>query len=75
VHVKSLQSHYTRALLTSRKVMQRRCIDLENEIRGILKVFGVKLPMRLILSRFLKFTLAHVADVAEVLLPPNRDGP
>ena len=41
------ESHYTRALLTSRKVMQRKCIDLENEIRGVLKIFGVKLPMRL----------------------------
>jgi transposase len=45
--VKSQESLYTRALLTSRKVMQRKCIDLENEIRGVLKVFGVKLPMRL----------------------------
>ena len=35
VHVKSVESHYIRALLTSRKVMQRKCIDLENEIRGL----------------------------------------
>jgi len=28
-------------------VTQRKCIDLENEIRGLLKVFVVKLPMRL----------------------------
>lgn len=27
--------------------MQRKCLDLENEIRGLLKVFGVKLPIRL----------------------------
>jgi len=47
VHVKSVESHYIRALLSSRKVMQRKCIDLENEIRALLKVFGVKLPMRL----------------------------
>jgi len=47
VHVKSLASHYTRALLTSRKVLQRKGLDLENEIRGLLKVFGVKLPKRL----------------------------
>ncbi|MBZ9789578.1 IS110 family transposase [Rhizobium sp. 3T7] len=47
VHVKSVESHYIRALLSSRKVMQRKCIDLENEIRGLLKVFGVKLPMHL----------------------------
>jgi transposase len=45
--VKSIESHYTRALLASRKAIQRRCIDLENEIRGPLKIFGVKLPMRL----------------------------
>ena len=36
-----------RALLTSRKVMQRKCIDLENEIRGLLRIFGVVLPLRL----------------------------
>jgi transposase len=47
VQVKSVGSHHTRALLTSHKVMQRKCIDLVNEIRGLLKVFGVKLPMRL----------------------------
>lgn len=27
--------------------MQRKCLDLEDEIRGLLKVFGVKLPIRL----------------------------
>jgi hypothetical protein len=27
--------------------MQRKCIDLEKEIRGLLKVFRVKLPLRL----------------------------
>jgi transposase len=47
VHVKSIEAHHTRAQITSRKVMQRKCIALENEIRGLLKVFGVKLPMRL----------------------------
>lgn len=47
VHVKSIESHHMRALLTSRKVMQRKCIDLENEIRGLLRIFGVVLPLRL----------------------------
>lgn len=47
VHVKSVESHYLRALLTSRRVMQRKSIDLESEIRGLLKVVGVKLPIRL----------------------------
>lgn len=44
VHVKSVESHHTRALLSSRDAVLRKCIDLENEVRGLLKVFGVKLP-------------------------------
>lgn len=47
VHAKSQASLYTRAGLTSRRVTQRKCIDLEDEIRGVLKAFGVKLPLRL----------------------------
>ncbi len=42
--MKSVEAHHTRALISSRKVMQRKCIDLENEIRGRLKIFGVKAP-------------------------------
>ena len=47
VHVKSLQSHQIRALLSSRKAVLAKCVDLENEIRGLFKVFGIKLPPRL----------------------------
>ncbi len=43
MHVKSLESHYVRTLLASRKALLRKCIDLENEVRGLLKVFGIKL--------------------------------
>ena len=43
VHVKSIESHYTRTLLAARKALLRKCIDLENEVRGLLKVFGIKL--------------------------------
>lgn len=45
--MKSVESHNLRALISCRKVTQRKCIDLENEIRGLLKIFGVKLPRRL----------------------------
>jgi transposase len=34
VHVKSLQSHQVRALLASRKAILKKCVDLENELRG-----------------------------------------
>lgn len=47
VHMKSRVSHDERALLTSRKTLQSKCIDLENEIRGLFKVFGIRLPSRL----------------------------
>ncbi len=46
VHVKSIESHQVRALLASRKMILTKCIDLENELRGLLKVFGVRLPPR-----------------------------
>ena len=46
VHVKSLHSHQVRALLASRKAILKKCVDLENELRGLLKVFGVRLPSR-----------------------------
>lgn len=72
VHVKSVESHHTRALLTSRKVMQRKCIDLENEIRGLLKVFGVKLPMRLSRGAFdlaVRETIERDPALSLALLP------
>jgi len=47
VHIKSMESHRVRALLTSRKAVLAKCIDLEQEIRGIFKIYGIKLPSRL----------------------------
>ncbi len=47
VHIKSMDSHHIRALLSSRKAVLDKCVDLENEIRGLFKVFGIKLPPRL----------------------------
>ena len=47
VHVKSMESHHIRMLLTSRKAVLDKCIDLENEIRGLFKIFGIKLPPKL----------------------------
>ena len=46
VHVKSLESHQVRALLASRKATLAKCVDLENELRGLLKIFGVRLAPR-----------------------------
>jgi len=46
VHVKSLESPQVRALLASRKAILTKCVDLENELRGLLKIFGVRLTTR-----------------------------
>jgi transposase len=44
VHVKSMESHLVRALLSGRKTILRKCVDLENEIRGLIRLLGIKLP-------------------------------
>ena len=43
VHVKSLMSQKLRVLLRHRQILQAKRHDLENELRGTLKAFGVKL--------------------------------
>ncbi len=40
--MKSLESQELRLLLTHRRTLQRKALDLENEIRGTLKAFGLK---------------------------------
>lgn len=52
VHMKSRESHYIRAMLSSRKAVLRKCVDLENEIRGLFKAFGIRLPKTLGHHRF-----------------------
>lgn len=42
VHVKTLTSQKRRALLTARKLLQEKAIALENDIRGVLRNFGLK---------------------------------
>lgn len=44
VHVKSLPSHAVRALIMARKKLVGQRITLENQIRGLAVVFGVRLP-------------------------------
>jgi transposase len=42
VHVKTLTSQHRRALLTARKLLQEKAIAIENDIRGLLRNFGLK---------------------------------
>lgn len=42
VHIKTLTSQKRRALLTARKILQEKAIAIENDIRGLLRNFGLK---------------------------------
>ena len=44
VHMKSRKSHGLRALLSTREAVLKKTMDLANEVRGLLKIFGVRLP-------------------------------
>jgi transposase len=44
VHVKSLSAHAIRALIIARKKLVGQRVTLENQIRGLSVVFGVRLP-------------------------------
>ena len=42
VHCKSMAAQETRAVLTARKLVQSKLLDIENNLRGILRGFGLK---------------------------------
>jgi transposase len=44
VHMKNREAHGVRALLSTRKALLCKTIDLANEVRGLLKIFGIRLP-------------------------------
>lgn len=46
-HVKSLPAHAIRSLVTARKKLVGQRVMLENQIRGLAVVFGVRLPQAL----------------------------
>ncbi len=41
-HCKSITAQEIRAMLTARKLVQSKLLDLENSLRGILRGFGLK---------------------------------
>lgn len=47
VHVKSLPAHGIRALLVARKQLVGQRVNIEGQVRGLLTVFGIKLPRAL----------------------------
>ena len=63
VHVKSLPSHAVRALIMARKKLVGQRITLENQIRGLAVVFGVRLP-RGLSPAFVKEVIAMSDGIA-----------
>ena len=72
VHVKSLASHQIRALLSSRKAILKKCVDLENELRGLLRVFGIRLASKVPHGAYDVVVRQHIEPdplLARALLP------
>ena len=42
--MKTREANGVRALLSTRKALLSKTIDLANEVRGLLKIFGLRLP-------------------------------
>jgi transposase len=72
VYVKSMESHLIRALLSSRKTVLKKCVDIENEIRGLIRLLGIKLPPTVKHGSFdelLRQTINEHTTMANALIP------
>jgi len=58
-----------RLLLTSRRLLQQKCLGIENEIRGSLKVLGIKV------GRVTKFAFERRVRELTGALPRRHEGP
>jgi hypothetical protein len=72
VHVKTLRSQKLRMLLTHRKLLQSKAIAIENDLRGTLRNFGLKVGMvgKVRFKACSTFTRVAACTLA---LPPIRD--
>jgi transposase len=69
VHVKSVESHKLRLLLGHRRTLKRKLVDIENDIRHSLKVFGLMVGPRVQRPSFearVRELVAHDALIAGV---------
>jgi transposase len=71
VHVKTLRSQKLRMLLTHRKLLQSKAIAIENDLRGTLRNFGLKVGM-VGTARFearIKDLIENFSDLAVLIEP------
>jgi transposase len=71
VHVKTLTSQKRRVLLTARKLLQEKAIAFENEIRGLLANFGLKVGVvgAVKFEERIRELIADMPDLAEIMAP------
>ena len=77
VHVKTLTSQKRRMLLTSRQLLQAKALDIENDLRGTLRNFGLKVGVvgtAKFEARIRELVADHpdLAAIAEPLLVARR---
>jgi transposase len=71
VHVKTLRSQKTRMLLTHRKLLQSKAIAIDNDLRGTLRNFGLKVGMvgAVKFEARVKELITNLPDLAELVEP------
>ena len=71
VHVKTLRSQKLRMMLTHRKLLQSKAIAIENDLRGTLRNFGLKVGMagKTKFEARIKELVENLPDLAELVEP------
>ena len=71
MHVKTLRSQKLRMLLTHRKLLQGKAIAIENDLRGTLRNFGLKVGTvgKLRFETRIKELVANLPDLAVLIEP------
>jgi transposase len=71
VHVKTLRSQKLRMLLTHRKLLQSKAIAIENDLRGTLRNFGLKVGMvgTMKFEARIRELVVNLPDLAELVEP------
>ena len=73
VHVKTLRSQKLRMLLTHRKLVQSKAIALDNDLRGTLRNFGLKVGVvgTVKFEARVRELVESLPDVAELVEPSH----
>src|SRR3989475_5962460 len=71
VHVKTIRSQKLRMLLTHRKLLQSKAIAIENDLRGSLRNFGLKVGMvgTVKFEARIRELVENLPDLAELMEP------